>query len=129
LNLKYPTLHVHELWIIHKLTLLTGIGTIALRISAIAELVCINPNIPGTQDKRGITRILVHHFGPIIDDDEDPAVWKWGFADLADDEDLNTIIHQKERWGWARMSLGRELSRGQNKFADDASATGLVELQ
>ncbi|KAM0125968.1 hypothetical protein ACHAO1_010333 [Botrytis cinerea] len=45
---------------------------------------------------------------------EDLTVWKWLFCELGEGEDLNTLVTEKERWGWGgKFTWGTPLERGE----------------
>ncbi|KAF7857809.1 uncharacterized protein EAF02_011176 [Botrytis sinoallii] len=43
---------------------------------------------------------------------EDLTIWKWLFCELGEGEDLNTLVTEKERWGWGgKFTWGTPLER------------------
>lgn len=67
---------------------------------------------PCLRGKDGSVKQLIRLNGPPGEPGEDRKVWKWLFADLADNEDIHTIIMDRFRWGWAGKFGVASLGRG-----------------
>ncbi|KAJ8063734.1 hypothetical protein OCU04_007597 [Sclerotinia nivalis] len=45
---------------------------------------------------------------------EDVEIWKWLFCELGEGEDLNTVVTDRERWGWGgKFTWGTPLEMGE----------------
>jgi hypothetical protein len=45
---------------------------------------------------------------------EDWNVWKWMFCELWEGEDINTVVTDRKRWGWAgKFGVGQLLEYGE----------------
>jgi len=112
-----------------------------MRKKAITQLVLHNVpavlayQIPGYQtlavkDRKGNTRVLRRLLGGVGEPGEDTRIWKWLFADLKEDETLESVINMKSRWAWAgKFGLGHEIERGVSDFADGGVIQGMIRLE
>ena len=85
---------------------------------------------PVVKAKDGCTRKLARLSGSGNEPREDREVRKWLFADLREDEDMDTLIREKARWGWCgKFGLSRYFLIRQEEQPVDASVPTLMLLQ
>ncbi|TAQ89858.1 hypothetical protein B7494_g1830 [Chlorociboria aeruginascens] len=79
--------------------------------------------------KSGVTKILTRLIGRPGYEGEDPALWKWLFADLKEDENLDTVVREKSRWGWAgRFRVDFELECESVVVSDSITPDSIITI-